>query len=93
MKSQESANKLLESLKTTEGLLSKTVPFIELSFNEKKQKRVCFFLSAKISIEEMDKTKAQDFPIAQLKADIPGLKVIEDFITQEEEQICFNNID
>ena len=55
--------------------------------------RKLFVFYSKIPLSEVQANSNSTFPIASYKVDVPGLYLIDDFITPEEEKILIKNID
>ena len=56
--------------------------FIDLEFYEKK--RTCCFQYSKVEYDQLDKFKTMEFPDSSYDVDIPGLYVVEDFLSDKE---------
>jgi len=72
----EDAIKLVDTLQDSK--------FVELEFYDKK--RVCCFQYSKLEYSEMDKFKSMEFPDSTYDHDIPGLILVDEFISPEEEK-------
>jgi alkylated DNA repair protein alkB family protein 8 len=55
--------------------------------------RTVFTFYSKIELKDVLHNNEEAFPIAQYKCDIPGLYVIDDFITEEEQKKLIEDID
>lgn len=58
--------------------------FCELEFYNKK--RTCFFQYSKLEYSQLDKFKSIEFPDSTYDCDIPGLIIVDDFVSEEEEK-------
>lgn len=69
---------------------------IELNFDsatKKNQERFIFFLYSKLELNEFGKGNQNDIPDATYKTSIPGLILIHDFVTKEQELDLITKID
>lgn len=65
--------------------------FVDLKFYGKE--RTCFFQYSKLEYDQLDKFKVLEFPDATTQVTIPGLIVINDFVSKEEEDQLIKYLD
>lgn len=63
----------------------------DLKFQSGERKIFCFY--SKINLSEVNENNNSTFPIANYKINVPGLYILDDFISTEEEEILVKNID
>ena len=61
--------------------------------NFKKKVRNVFFFYTPLAINQLERQKQTDIPNGTSMVDLPGLKVIPDFVTPEEEQKIIQEVD
>ena len=88
--SVESAQKFMTKLESIEKDGVKA-GYIEIPFRSKP--KTAFFFYSKLQKADINKTHANDMPDASVKVNIPGIIIVENFITPEEEAEIFKEID
>jgi hypothetical protein len=63
----------------------------DIKFSSGERKVFVFY--SKIPLAQVNENNNSTFPIASYKIDIPGLYIIDDFISEEEEKTMIQNID
>ncbi len=88
--SRDSAKRFMDKLPKAEldGLQAR---YQEISFRSKP--KTAFFFYSKLTKRDMNQAHGNDLPNATSSVDIPGLILIENFITEAEEQQIFEAID
>jgi alkylated DNA repair protein alkB family protein 8 len=75
------------------GMIDKTYPFYDFSIDFASGHRKIFAFYSNISLNEVKENNTSTFPIASFHIDIPGLYIMDDFITEEEEKALIESID
>lgn len=65
--------------------------FVDLKFYDKM--RTCCFQYCKVEYDEMDKFKQMEFPNSTYDCDIPGLYILDDFVSEEESKLAKDWLD
>lgn len=78
---------------TNSGLIEKSYPFFDFEVNFLTGMRKIFAFFSNIPLQEVQENKNSTFPIASYKIDIPGLYIIDDFLSEEEEKTLIEYID
>ena len=80
-------------IKQAEDLMSSLVEkqFLDLEFYGKK--RTCFFQYCKLEYSQLDRFKTMEFPNSVYEWDIPGLIIVDEFVSEEEERQLIEYLD
>ena len=88
-KSKDNAKKIIESSTKVAGNL--VANSNEIKFPDRV--RNIFFFYSKLKLDELIRFQQTNLPNASLNIELPGLKIIENFITSDEEAFLFKEID
>jgi alkylated DNA repair protein alkB family protein 8 len=75
------------------GMIDKSYPFWDFSIEFASGIRKIFAFCSSLPLKEVQENNTSTFPIASYEVDIPGLYIINDFITEEEEKQLIESID
>jgi len=65
--------------------------FVDIEFYGKK--RTCFFQYSKLDYSQLEKFKTMEFPNSVYECDIPGLILVDEFVSEEEEKDIIKYLD
>lgn len=85
----EEAEALIKATQLMNGDFS--AYFAEIEFE--KRTRFIFFFFTTLSLSQLNRQKDTDIPDADIKTNIPGLEVLENFVTEEEEEKMLKEIE